>query len=663
MAWQKDMAMHQQNHSFWGRFSLAAFGVVILLAGCAPSTSSVIGMRHETDLVKSRKNQVELLDYVGMVGEPGDRPKWTKEPIWRIEAIRTMCHVDARLGYARIAPEMHQQLVAFLKKEYETSDALSKKHTVRAWCIYGLGEVAGAESIPYFVRVLEDNTFDSDRDYKVSLATLHSLYPGMARLQTDPALRKRVLRKLAIMDVDMKKGRVSIREMTRLRPAVISFERNLKGYVVVVALLPDSASRTIDDPTLLRILDWNYQHLAVGDHRKADAASKAAFGTNVASLLLLAWDKSPPVRTKSRLILAEFAPLALFDALADKMIGGQRVDEEDYVHFVNLLPTVDALMSPSSGRPNLTHGKIAAYSQRREMALANIFARIGGVTPKGREIIYSRLLEHDVIALARGLLSANTTVLSEKSPKVLQQLRYMGHLFKYRKIGADKDLRRRIAAAIGSYCVRRDILIRKQIAAHLLLREPAILAVSCAPALKRISADSPATAEYLLDTYMAALERIESRSRKDPYSEDMRADFGGHPYILLAHGIRRSEMRIRGKVARFLLRRDSDFLIGLLAADLKRKLDRAVSVRDEEFVLLGDLLQRSRARLKPPALAQGVGVIRRGLASKSEEQALLCVRYLVELDQPISPKESRNLPASAKALLQLAQKASRRAAR
>jgi len=423
------------------------------------------------------------------------------------------------------------------------------------------------------------------------------------------------------------------------------FEATLKRYADVVSMLPDPDRAKIDRDTLMEILGWNYQKLASRRSSGKLTEDRELFDRNVGKLLALAWDHRAGIRTRCRITLAEFAPLRLFRALAERIRREPETLAEDYEQLANVLPAAD-----KAARNTAALAESTAQVARRKRAFAGLFERIPQIPVDSREIIYARLAAHDPDMLARHLIAANPKVLSEDARRMLQHIRYLGHLR-----GKAAKSAEALEEAIAAFFPNPSPAVRRQVAAHLLEDRPVLLAAGHVTPLRASLSETPAGAAGLVDSYLACLERIESR-RKDGTLDaaEIARRFEAHPYAAMEGPMARDELPVKGKITQFLASRDPNRLVSMLCRDITRRVAAKKTVYPPQYAMLGDTVQSGRKGLEAPVFATGVAVLRQGLSSASEDQSLLCVRYLLELGCKLSPAEVGRLPKAAGALLRAA---------
>ena len=154
----------------------------------------------------------------------------------------------------------------------------------------------------------------------MSLAALGVLYPHMDALVADPVLRRKVLYRLAGIISGLDGSRAQGGQRSEVLNAANCFQQRLKSYAAIVDLLSAGALGN-DIHALQEILKWNYQQLKVDGHLNASGRSYELLTKNINILLGLSWHDAPAVSSRSRLILAEFAPDVLFDAVTRRIAG------------------------------------------------------------------------------------------------------------------------------------------------------------------------------------------------------------------------------------------------------------------------------------------------------------------------------------------------------
>jgi hypothetical protein len=571
-----------------------AFGVCIV--GCAPSTAQIVNMRKETWAWKAKENCQTLLKCLQDESVP---PHNAAAAAWRIEALRTLHHIDRLFGYVAVEPQLHGEMLDATGNEYHRPGSAGERDKLRAWAICLLGRTTQRPPPSYFVEVILENSPSKDPDHVVFLAALGALSLQMDALAADPILRRKMLYRLAQASSDIERGRIGTRRMKDVSGAVNGFEQRLKSYASIVDLLRANASGR-DVAAMLEILKWNYQQLKIGAHRSPAGRGDELFAQNTDVLLLLAWHGDAFVRSRSRLILAEFAPGALFDAVTQRVSGQTAMAPEDYRQLA-------AMMVKLTG---------ADYRPRRSKAIAALFTAQPNIPLCQREVVYGKLLSHFPGDLRDGLLAASGSVLKESERSALQHLRYLEHL------RGDKGVDGKIDAAVAMFMRHHALAVRTQVVASLSGRNPVLLARCCVPAIKAMSRVSAGSAKYLVDAYMSTLAVLESADRLKGLKQAMGSQ---DPYELLSHGVSRLEYGVTAGIAAFLCRRDCDLLVGMLSRNCSRTADLRL------WCLLGDIVQKYNKKLTKQSLASASTVFAGGLSSRDPERAILCARYLLEL--------------------------------
>ena len=621
---------------------LALLGAALTLpGGCTPSVQELKRMRLEVHPETAQRNQARILTCFERTAAPA---------AWRAEAMTTMAAIDARFRHATAQPESHKRLVRLLRQEYRRpkislDEGPGHVRRLRAWSLQALGRVDRPNDVSLLLEALRRHTNSNDPKYRIRMAALDSISTQIPVLRAEPALRAELLYCVAAISAELRGKIVSKVLARRVRPMLQYFETTLKSYPDVVSMLPAPDSTKIDRRTLMEILTWNYQKLTARKRAAAPAEGRELFERNVTKLLGLAWDRRAEIRTRCRVILAEFAPLALFRALAERVRGQPETSAEDCEHLANVLPAAD-----TAARNSAALAESMAYVARRKRAFASLFEKLSGIPVASREIIYARLAAHDPDTLAGHLIAANPTVLAENTRRMLQHIRYLGRLREKAPKAAGA-----LEQAIAAFLPTPAPAVRRQVAAHLLEDRPILLAASHVPTLRACSSEKPSDAAGLVDSYLACLERIESRQKdRKPYTENLVRRFGAHPYAALEGPLAREELALKGTIARFLAPRDPNRLVSMLCRDIAARSAANKTVYPPQYAMLGDTMQSGRTRLEDPVFTAAVAVLRKGLSSASEDQSLLCCRYLLELNCKISPAETRRLGKAARALVRTA---------
>ena len=593
-----------------------------LVSGCGPALDKVKEMRDVQDAGRARKNQIELLKAFA---------EHKKKPVWRAETMTTLTEIDRRFQMARTDSELHHELTALLKEECENPKVATSneadRHRVRAFAVYSLGKVDRPEFQNFFLAVLEENcSLKKDPGFEICTAALNGLVPDVERLAAQPYQRDRLLGSLAAISAGTGgPGHVRL-GIRRLLPF---FRSRVATYNAVVGALPGAGdTQEMPDTAVLELLKWDYQELDAGAR---DRESDEVFQRNLDKLVALAWHKNRDVRTRARIILEKFAPFDLFDAL-EEHVGGHDEQPEDYEQLAALLRVTDQLAD--QGRAP------TGYKNKRAEAIPALFAHTADAPVTAREIMYGVLFGEAPETLAQHLLAINATVLSENDEKVLQQVRFLGHLRD--KLGSSEELDDKLARAIALFMRKPSTPVRKQVVAQLWVQKPILLAESYAPAFRECASEGPEAAEYLVDSYLALLEEIEDR--------DAFASLEPHPYELLTFVMGRPEAELKEKVIDFLGPRDPKVLIKVLADGVSgRPLTAKASAQD--YTLLYEAARRYHSKLDQESLDLVVDTIREGVFTGAEEQRLLCCCYLMELGAPVAPSERDRLPESLRRFL------------
>lgn len=621
-------------------------GAILLIAaflccpGCVPSTSRVINMRDETWAWKAKNNHENLINCFNADTAPSDPMGRLKTAAWKIEALRTLHHLDQRFDYRAAEPALHAQLIELTGNEYRHPSCLADQDQLRAWAVYLLGQASPQPPPAYFVQVLLENSPPADPQYAVCLAALNALYPQVDSLAADKILRQQMLYRLAEISIDLDRESFDAQRRDDLVLATNWFQQQLKSYPAIVDLLQtasaaSAASTASDDDLqpLLEILKWNYQQLKVEAHSSADALAHGGnnaglddelFRRNCNALAALSGHGDADVRSRARLILAEFAPECLFDLLVQRISGDKMTVPEDHQQLVALILDLDERQDANAA------GRDALYSRRRSGALDILFASLSDVALQRRELIYGQLLAHAPNDLADGLISRNNQAWNEFESYALQHLRYLEHL-RTAPAHGDRINAQRCDNAVAAFMQHPALAVKKQVAASLAKRNLIGFAQCCATAIARMDkypVPTPAAAQYLLEAYMQTVAEIEAAG----LTKELRKAMGeGDAYALLAHGMARPEMAVKLKIAHFLSTRNCPLLIEIIAADLNLRASRGTAIDSRQWCLLGDLARQCRAKLDDDSLDVIFSTLDKGLASADAEQQMLCARYLLEL--------------------------------
>ena len=646
-----------------------------LLAGCCPTTTELIEMRDvvdaefkaekclwiETSAAEVRRDAiedaheqlVEVMEYFG-----GEDPR---SACWRAEAITSMYALDRWLGEesGKVGPgeaehpvpvkSVHARVKDLLKREYRSPNLKSAKgenhnetcDRLRAWSVNTLGRMPDDDLDAFFVSALAADVSPGKSSWQVSAAAFNALVGRVERIRANRDLRNKLLTEFPKFLSASSSSSVPHARRLRMEDSIRFFQAELKNYEAVVDLVPAKDEQAISDDVLMAFLEWNYQKLSIGEHRKE--GQEIDFRRNVNKLLTLAWHDTPRVRTRVRIILTEFAPLPQFERLVTVLENKDALLNEDHEFLANLIPVASQAA-----------GKDAAHQARKEKSLDLLFADIGDVGSHSREVIYARLLEHEHRLLAKHLLAVNGQVFNEPPIKILQHIRYLGHLY---KVMAEPKDRAWLASAMARFIAKKRPEVRRQVVAQLLDAEPLILATTMVPQVRALSNETTKEAKYLLATYVGCLLRLEQAAKaakKPPYPKERQALFGRHPYNVLISGLARREMDVKEMVCVFLKPRDPNRLIEMFCLYAEHALRTKRTITREEYVLLGDLAEEKFKQLTKRTLGRATGVIQTGLVAGKEEQTLMCCRYLLELGAGIPAKKLKALPESARTMLKLA---------
>ncbi len=633
---------------------IAPLAVLCTLVGCAPSASQLVQMRQEVRPEAAQENFQKLLVYFDRGPEATSPPEAVFEAPWRVEALRTMAFYDHHFDYRQSRPAWHGSLAELLRAEYRSPSTRSgarERHRLRAWAVLLYGAVAPAEEVAYFVEVLAENPLSRDEGYWVSTAALDALSSRVDRLSADPALRQKVLLKIATMSSDLRDGRGGQSYRGDIERFIRFYEFRLKDYVSIVDLLPVGGHRRTDDKTLLEILEWNYQQFKTAAHQDpATGEPTAVYHENVQRLLGLMWSPSAPVRKRVRLILGEYAPVAMFAALSQRMGDKAQPLDEDYVHLASVLPKADAA---SGVKPPGASASATGFAAARAEAFGLLFGRLGQIGQPQREALYGTLIEYDPVLLAQHLVAVTAMARTEPVQRLQQHLRYLGHLKQAQAVQAQPALVAAVREAIGS-CLLRPSLAVRQHAAALLREDPLVVARYCQRVLPRVDEETGEDAAYLVDLYMRCLEALGPPSADAAYPGLVAQALGGDCHAVLGCGIGRPEFEIKGRVALFLQQRDPDLLVSLLAEDLEHQLSRSAEIDLRCFALLGDTTQQLRPSLSQGVFDQAVAVLASAMRPGLEERNLLCCRYLLEMGVPVQPSQVEGLEESVRTLVDAA---------
>ncbi len=613
---------------------LVAAGVlsVLLMAGCVPSIKEVQRMRETDSPAAAARRQRRLLEHASTGPNAKKQSSQSRNPVWRVEAMRTMCGIDSRFAFSQAKPQLHAQLIALLKREYSDPGTTADRQRVRAWSVHCLAGMNDAMSAEWFVEVLEHNLWATDRERIVAAAAFDALQTRVDAIRSDASLRRRVLVQLAAISARPEQT------APRIRPAVAYLTLKLKDYLGVVDLVAGLSQTKTELKSLLVALDWNYQKLATNAHT-AEAAGASAFKINKVQLLSLAWHANADVRKRSRIILGQFALEEFIDALAIRIkspTAAAKPLNEDYLHFANISPPTSA---PKAADP--------VRIKRMSQAISSMYDRLPHMSVGDRETILARRYSLDSQEVASHLLRMNPIMLTADTPRAMQHIRYLGVLRTNTNVNA--AARRQVPPAIAAFTARNDSRIRAEVLSLLIASDPLELMTQCARAMKSIGGDSPAAAETLTRAYIAAIEKLESPPgvRNMPQAKGWKP----HSYEYFAYAIARPEYKFAATTADFLASRDRDLLVRMLSKDADTRTAAGKRPGRARLILLGSTVQAGQGLLAKQTYASVVRVLRRGAVTEDEEQSMACVRYLLEFGEIISHAQASGLPKGAQVLV------------
>lgn len=602
-----------------GSRALAGFCLLLALAGCTPSAQQLVKDRAEIDDPEAAvEAQVALLELFQRPRLPGaEPPPQTLEPVWRVEAVRTLVALDRRFDFAAARPDLHAAVRRALREECASPPGPDPA-TVRAWSVHGLGQLSGTPELEPFVAALEATGLPEDPRYLLAQAALGALAPRLDALAADAALRGRALQRLAELSAALRAGQVEPRQARRLEPLLEYARAHLAGEAAVVALLPEDASAAIAPAAVRELLRWDYEQLARAGDPPASAAPSAE---NLRRLRGLAWHDDAGVRQWARSILWTFAPGELLAALAERFEAGRPIDE-DFVHVANLLTAPGPLP--------------AAVRQR---ALDAALEQGPLASPEAREVLYARVAESEPALLAGALARRTGLVIDQPAPAVRQHVRYLVHLLGHPQVHAQgPGARDALAAALAEAYAAPDPVVRGQVTEALLPDDPGLLARAAGAAVIGTPPEDAAAIRGPLADYLAALERIEALPRGAAALAD--------PPGPLVHALGSPNPTVKSAAGRCLAARDPSLLIAALAPVRPGP----VEARLAEVVLLAEALA-SPAGLDPTARGRGLAALADRLSTE-EEVGLLAARYLVALGA--APPPGPEMAPAVRAVLGLA---------
>lgn len=621
---------------------LALAAIAMIAPGCGLSVDAVVRMRETLAASASIETCKQRLKAEARARKNLDKlmlrfEREHADECWRAEVMTSMLAIDQWLDCRETDRPAHARLTSLLKAEYqaprlkdgEDSEAF---YRLRAWGVHTLGKLDDPDLDEFFVSVVAADVDAGQIDWATEFAAFDALSRRTAGISANAALRNRLLALLLRLNImlDKTKGRVQPAARDQMQHYVLFFERELKNYDAIVDLLPDRAGQTVSDEEVMVYLGWNYQYLALGTHR-AEAA-RELFARNTATLLSLAWHENAAIRTRARIILAEFAPAALF-VQAAQSLAASPILAEDCELLANIVPASDAASQQDE-----------RYRQAR--AFDAVFALLGK-TPQGtREIVYARLLAHDPALLCTHLLSVNAQVLGEGASRMLQHIRYLRHL---RKLPLDAAVVAKIPPAMAVFVRARVPAVWEQVIAELFDSEPRLLADALAPQLDAIQQENADQARYLAGAFVAVLETMEKRAITPPPPPD-----GKHPFDHLAPALERPELDVARTVIDFLTPRDPNRPVAVISRQIERQAAGQNKPAAVRYAMLGDLVQTLRPKLDPAVAEAGIRALATGVRSSDEDVVLLCCRYLAELKADPALWKGAAMPVSARVLLEMA---------
>lgn len=636
---------------------LVVYGFTVLslafFAGCCPRTSALIEMRtvvdehFETPEVEEREREKadNNLQRVMSFFESRD----SRSAPWRAEAMQTMFEVNRWLGGPTEQSSHHAQVRQLLENEYDSpsfkadddEDYDQARDKLRAWSIYLLGKMPDEDIDAFLVSELRKDAPVGETQWRISAAIFDALVGRMDRIKLNRSHRNHLLVTSDTFTSQLPSSSVSKERNEQIEMFVSYFRTKLKDYRSVVDLVTARDDQSVSNEYMLSFLEWNYQMFSLEKHLTEN--NQELYQRNLANLLSLAWHNDERIRVRTRIILTEFDPLSLFNRLVSVLEGDDYRTNEDHELVANLIPVCN-----SEGADN-------GYDQRKEKAVGLLFSHFREIATDSREVIYARLLEHEPNMLAAHLIGINSKVMNENENRVLQQIRYLGHLRENEEL--NDETKKQLASAIAAFMARSERKVRRQVIAQIMDDTPLILATYMVPNLKSLADETIMEARYLLNAYLDCLRKIESEEEELRFAPEQLDRFDRHPYDYLVYAIARPEMDMKATVTEFLDSRDPDRLIGLLAKHVDNTREDRKDVRLEEYVLIGDVAIDVSERLGESAINTVAQTITTGLNSDNEEQVLMCCRYLLELGVDVPDDIRKELPDSALKLLELAEQA------
>ncbi len=596
---------------YWSSCLLA-----LLLAGCAPTLSSLTKMRLIQGEASARKQQQRLLKAFSEERKP---------PLWRVEAMTTMTLLDRKFRFHQTEPDLRKQLVQELYGEYSDPNVPvdsfpSETEKVKAWSIYSLSRLdePAPAILAFLLELFERQDRKSDPNLAITAAAGNGLLRPPGSVWKDADMRRRLLSRAAQLKGNMfaRTRNQYVRDVWNMIRVIQS--QHLSFTDVVQLLAAERKSR--DNARLLEILQWDHEALTAGGDATVPEAIRK---DNVQHLLFFSSDKDYAVRQRSRSVLMLHAPRTFLLDLEKRLTATAVPDDFDYDHGIQLISILDGKKQNDKD-----------YSLARAKILARFSKDLKRHPEALRERSYGRLLQVDRAFLAQHLLAWNDLIRGENLKLNLQQLRY---LWLVQEGEAGKPFQPAARKAIAAWISKKSKTVRQVVIAYLLDSDPLLLAADLAPLLTNAKGESAPMIPYLVDTYLTALAK-----GKAEITRDVRAALKG--------ALATQHVGVQSKVAHLLSTRDPDLFVALQAAALRRGSAAKRSDRLLQFALLGDRAWAARNKLKPDTRKSVYVALMHGFDPKDEELSLLCMRHLRQLGGMASKDQLKKLPQSVSVL-------------
>ncbi len=602
-------------------------GVVLLLGlitGCTPSVRDLRQMRRDTHSPsRAQGAQETILKRLGAVQSRISVPQVRLEPVWRIEAMRTLSALDSRYEMATSRPDLHRALEDFLRSEYAEPRPTSHRADVQAWSVHALSRMDSPPPAGFFLSVLAENHPPRDPQYRICLGALDALSEHVELLRQDPVARRLVLHKVSSVLADFQAGKISQDRKDSLEKAAIFFVRKLADYPAVVDLLSDPTPPAwSNESARLVVLEWNFQRLSAAEGPELQGA---VFKRNVELLLSPAGGEPGPVRRRSRLILSRFAVLPLFEQLAQRVSSPEKsLEQEDVTQLANLLTRADARAA------DLSLAQRGRYRSVRDGAIVSVLERLDQLELSTREILYARLLQADPALLAEGLHKGHRSALTGEKGRAMQHVRYLLRLARPDAEPLLQGRQERITQMAAEMIRHRALEVRQQVAAGIADRAPQVLAETSTRALEAIESDSHASARFLVETYLACIKQLQAQPG-GLGAPAVTNRLGARPLEALGWALRRDERDLQSLVSGMLLPLDRSLLVELVAGEILRRRQARREVDTFRVSALGDAMESGLGGLDQASAKVGTSALLAAVGQKDAPVSLLAGRYMIEM--------------------------------